>query len=120
GHGVGIAFDRLFDAGRIEVGVPAVQAQDRAHFAPVLERIRHVGISIDADAEGQAVMLDGRGFDGFHDGYSSWPSSLRLSNSSWRAESVCRKTSCFSQSWAAARSWKPSLNGPHSCITSPR
>ena len=50
--------------------MPAVQAQDRAHFAPVLKRIGRVGVRVDADAVGLAVLLDGFGFDGVH-GYSS-------------------------------------------------
>ena len=54
-HGVGIVFDRVLDAGGIEIDVPAVQAQDRAHFAPVLERVGRVGVGIDADAVGLAV-----------------------------------------------------------------
>jgi hypothetical protein len=57
--GIRIVFEQVVNAARMVVGVPAAQAQDGAHFAPILQRVRSVFIGMDGDAVGLAVLLDG-------------------------------------------------------------
>jgi hypothetical protein len=70
-HRIAVVRHRLLDAARVEIAVAAVEAQDTAHLAPILERVGHMRIVVDADTESLAVLIDGGGFDGVHGGILS-------------------------------------------------